>query len=69
MLNARVHAPALADFASFAMPPNRPPRSERRSEGSRSVARRLIRSIRTSFSAAADEPGTAWLPRLNAYPY
>ena len=69
MLNARVYTPALVDFASFAEPPRRPSRSDRSTEGSRNIVGTAIRAIRQSLAAAADEPSSAWLPRLTAYPY
>jgi hypothetical protein len=69
MLNARVFTPALVDFASFATPPRRPSRSDRSAEESRNIVSTAIRAIRQSFVAAAEEPSTAWLPRLSAYPY
>jgi ethanolamine utilization microcompartment shell protein EutL len=69
MLNAAVYTPAVVDFASFAAPPHRPSRSNRSTDGSRNFVSKAIRAIRQSLSAAADEPSTAWLPRLSAYPY
>ena len=45
MLDARAAALATTDFAFFALPPNRPSRSARRTEGEPGGARKLIRAI------------------------
>ena len=67
MLDARAAALATPDFAFFALPPNRPSRSARRTDGGR--GRSLIRAIRSELARVLDEPGLAGIPRITKYPY
>ncbi len=69
MLDARAGALVTSDFAFFALPPNRPPRSNRRTDGGTSAAHSLIRAIRRELSRATDEPGMSLFPRISNYPY
>jgi hypothetical protein len=50
------------------LPPHRPSRPGRRSEGDRNVSH-LIRSFRSAVAQAFAEPATGWLPRISRYPY
>jgi hypothetical protein len=65
MLDARA-ALATGAFAFSPLPPNRPSRSNRRTDGARGVVR-LIRAFRREVARGAQEP--SWLPRLEHYPY
>jgi hypothetical protein len=67
MLDVRA-ALATGAFAFSPLPPNRPSRSNRRTDGARG-AFRLIRAFRRELADAAEEPSTSWLPRLEHYPY
>jgi hypothetical protein len=69
MLDARAGALVARDFAFFALPPNRPPRSTRRTEGEAGAARKLIRAVHRELMRAMDEPGMGVLPRISNYPY
>ena len=68
MLDARA-ALATGAFAFSPLPPNRPSRSNRSTDGSASTARNLIRTIRSELARAAEEPANSWLPRIQRYPY
>ena len=68
MLDARA-ALATGAFAFSPLPPNRPSRSNRRTDGARGGAFRLIRAFHREVAHAAQEPSTSWLPRLERYPY
>lgn len=67
MLDARA-ALATGAFAFSPLPPNRPSRSNRRTDGARGASR-LIRAFRRELAHAGTEPATSWLPRLEHYPY
>ena len=67
MLDARASALRTADFAFFALPPNRPSRSARRTDGGRGTS--LVRAIRRELARALDEPGLTAIPRITNYPY
>ena len=67
MLDHRAAALALADFAPFSMPPNRPSRSERRTHDAWGPTR-LIRAIRRELDMAA-QADPSWMPRIVNYPY
>lgn len=69
MLDTRAGALVTSDFAFFALPPNRPGRSARRTEGETGGARKLIRAIGRELARAAEEPGMTVLPRFSNYPY
>lgn len=69
MMDTRAGALVTSDFAFFAMPPNRPQRSARRTEGETGAARSFIRAIRRELARASEEPGLAGLPRFTNYPY
>jgi len=69
MVDPRAAVLATSDVAFFALPPNRPSRSTRRTDGGKGAAQRLIRAIGRELARATEEPGTAWLPRLTRYPY
>ena len=69
MLDARAGSLVASDFAFFALPPNRPSRSTRRTDGGTSAARKLMRAIRRELVRATDEPGMTVLPRFSNYPY
>ena len=68
MLDARA-ALATGAFAFSPLPPNRPSRSNRSTDGSTGAARKLIRTIRRELARGAEEPTMSWLPRLERYPY
>ena len=69
MLDLRAGALATADFPVFSLPPRRPSRSGRRTDGGagRGISR-LIHTIRREL-ASAGEPATGSIPRLSNYPY
>ena len=69
MLDARAGSLVTSDFAFFALPPNRPSRSTRRTDRGASAARKLMRAIRHELVRATDEPGITVLPRISNYPY
>ena len=69
MFDTRARALVTTDFAFFALPPNRPQRSGRRTEGETGAARNLIRAIRRELMRATEEPGLPVLPRISNYPY
>ena len=69
MIDVRALALATADPAAFAMPPNRPGRSERRSRRSRGGAASLVHVIRREIALALAEAEDAWRPRVTRYPY
>lgn len=69
MFDTRARALVTSDFAFFALPPNRPHRSGRRTEGETRAARRLMRAIRRELIRATDEPWLAAIPRISNYPY
>jgi hypothetical protein len=69
MLDVRALALATGDTAAFAMPPNRPKRSERRTRGNRGGAGNLVGAIRRQISRAMSEAEDAWRPSLTKYPY
>lgn len=69
MLAAKAMTLASSELLLFPPPPHRPNRPERRTRGLGASALDLIRSIRRTLALAADEPGTAWLPRISNYPY
>ena len=69
MFDTRAGALVTSDFAFFALPPNRPQRSGRRTEGETGAARSLIRAIRRELMRATEEPGLPVLPRFSNYPY
>ena len=68
MYDARAFALATNDFAFFALPPDRPSRSDRRPEGGKGAARRVIGAIRRELARATDD-GAIVLPRITNYPY
>ena len=69
MLDLRAGALATADFPVFSLPPNRPSRSGRRTDGGtgRGISR-LIQAIRLEL-VRADERSIGSIPRLSNYPY
>ena len=67
MTMARAMALGLSDFAFFSPPPNRPSRSERRSD--KGGIGTLLRTIRHELAHAAQPAATDWMPRLTNYPY
>ena len=69
MLDTRAEALVVSDVAFFALPPNRPPRSTRRTDGGEGRAHRLVRTIRRELRRAMDESGSVTLPRITNYPY
>jgi len=69
MLDARAGSLVTSDFAFFALPPNRPSRSTRRTDGGTSAARKLMRAIRRELARATEESGMTVLPRVSNYPY
>lgn len=69
MFDTRAGALVTSDFAFFALPPNRPPRSTRRTNREPGAARKLFRAIGRELRRASEEPGLTGLPRLTNYPY
>lgn len=69
MYDARALALGTNDFAFFALPPDRPSRSDRRPKGGKSAAHRVIGAIRRELARAANEAGPIVLPRITNYPY
>ena len=63
----REMALGLSDFAFFLPPPNRPSRSERRTDGAGIGS--LLRKIRSEIALAAREPAASLMPRIRNYPY
>jgi hypothetical protein len=64
---ARAMAIGLTDFSFFALPPDRPSRSERRSRGD--IVTSLLRTIGNELARAMQTPATNWMPRISNYPY
>jgi hypothetical protein len=58
----------LSDFSFFSLPPNRPSRSERRTDRGGRISS-ILRTIRHELAHAADAPVNDWMPRLTNYPY
>jgi hypothetical protein len=69
MIDLRVMALATSDTAAFAMPPNRPKRSERRSRERTSERGSMLGAIRRQLARAMSEAEDAWRPRITNYPY
>lgn len=59
---------AMSDVASFSQPPNRPPRTERRTRATAAITS-LLRAVRREIALAAQNPSSAPMPRITNYPY
>lgn len=68
MMDHRAAALATADFPVFSMPPIRPSRSGRRTDGPTRLSR-MFRAMGRVLTRAANERETGSLPRLSSYPY